>query len=127
MDSINKSPYCKYHKCAVKDCPTRCVSNGFYCTKHYDQYYPYASLGQKNSNGKSSKYGSGSNTRSSNKSGAGNRSNSRNKSSSRKSSSYFDPDDHDIESYYDDYRDEYDDYDDAYDGFMDDDDAWDDY
>ena len=33
----------------------------------------------------------------------------------------------DIESYYDDYRDEYDDYDDAYDGFLDDDDAWDDY
>jgi hypothetical protein len=39
----------------------------------------------------------------------------------------FDPDDHDIEAYYDDNRDIYDDYDDAYDGFLDDDDAWDDY
>ena len=29
----------------------------------------------------------------------------------------FDPDDHDIEAYYEDNRDEYDDYDDAYDGF----------
>ena len=44
---------------------------------------------------------------------------------SRRSS--FDPDDHDIEAYYDDNRDEYDDYDDAYDGFLDDDSAWDDY
>ena len=36
-------------------------------------------------------------------------------------------DDHDIEAYYDDHRDEYDDYDEAYEGFMDDEDAWDDY
>ena len=49
--------------------------------------------------------------------------------SSRKSSSKprFDPDDHDIEAYYEDNRDEYDDYDDAYDGFLDDEGAWDDY
>lgn len=38
-----------------------------------------------------------------------------------------DPDMHDIEGYYDDYRDEYDDEDDAYEGFLDDEDAWDDY
>ena len=48
-------------------------------------------------------------------------------SSGKSSSSSFDPDDHDIEAYYDDNRDEYDDYDDAYEGFMDDDSAWDDY
>lgn len=42
-------------------------------------------------------------------------------------SSTFDPDDHDIEGYYEDNRDEYDDYDDAYDGFMDDEGVWDDY
>ena len=49
--------------------------------------------------------------------------------SSRKSSSgsAFDPDDHDIEAYYADNRDEYDDYDDAYEGFLDDESAWDDY
>ena len=51
--------------------------------------------------------------------------------SSRKSSSSskpsFDPDDHDIEAYYEDNRDEYEDYDDAYDGFLDDEGAWDDY
>ena len=41
--------------------------------------------------------------------------------------STFDPDDYDIEAYYDDNRDEYDDYDDAYEGFLDDDSAWDDY
>ena len=46
-------------------------------------------------------------------------------SSGRKTT--FDPDDHDIESYYQDHQDEYDDYDDAYDGFLDDDGAWDDY
>ena len=43
------------------------------------------------------------------------------------SHSSFDPDDHDIEAYYDDNRDEYDDYDDAYEGFLDDEGAWDDY
>lgn len=38
-----------------------------------------------------------------------------------------DPDDHDIDGYYEDYKDEYDDVDDAWDGFLDDEDAWDDY
>lgn len=51
--------------------------------------------------------------------------------SSRKSfsasNSSFDPDDHDIEAYYEDNRDEYYDYDDAYEGFLDDEGAWDDY
>ena len=45
----------------------------------------------------------------------------------RKTTSSFDPDDHDIEAYYEDNRDEYDDYDDAYEGFLDDEGAWDDY
>lgn len=39
----------------------------------------------------------------------------------------FDPDDHDIEAYYQDNLDEYDDYDDAYEGFLDDEGVWDDY
>ena len=49
--------------------------------------------------------------------------------SSRKSSSKssFDPDDHDIEAYFEDNRDEYGDYDEAYEGFLDDEGAWDDY
>lgn len=38
-----------------------------------------------------------------------------------------DPDDHDIDGYYEDYKDEYDDVDDAWDGFLDDEDAWEDY
>jgi len=42
-------------------------------------------------------------------------------------STEFDPDDHDIESYYEDYEDDYESIDDAYDGFEDDEDAWDDY
>ena len=44
-----------------------------------------------------------------------------------RSSSSFDPEDHDIEAYYEDNRDEYDDYDDAYEGFLDDEGMWDDY
>ena len=43
------------------------------------------------------------------------------------SGSHFDPDDHDIEAYFEDNRDEYDDYDDAYEGFLDDEGVWDDY
>ena len=58
------------------------------------------------------------------------------KSKSRKSYSYGShsssnsssrPEDRDIESYYEDNRDEYDDYDEAYDDFLDDEGAWDDY
>ena len=37
------------------------------------------------------------------------------------------PDDHDLDGYYEDYKDEYEDIDDAWDGFMDDEDAWEDY
>lgn len=48
--------------------------------------------------------------------------------SSGKSSSYSsDPDDHDIEAYYEDNLDEYDSYEDAYEGFLEDEGAWDDY
>lgn len=51
----------------------------------------------------------------------------RSSSSSSKSSSSFDPDDHDIEAYYEDNRDVYDDYDDAYEGFLNDEVVWDNY
>ena len=52
------------------------------------------------------------------------------KSGSSKSGSSgpsFDPDDHDIEAYFEDNRDEYGDYDEAYEGFLDDEGVWDDY
>ncbi len=54
-------------------------------------------------------------------------------SSSKKSSKKtspgreIDPDDYDIEGYYDDNRDIYEDYEDAWEGFLDDEDAWEDY
>lgn len=49
------------------------------------------------------------------------------RSRSNSGSASFDPDDHDIEGYYEDNRDLYDSYDEAYDGFIDDRDAWSDY
>ena len=48
-------------------------------------------------------------------------------SHSGSSDSEIDPDDYDVEAYYEDNMDYYDDFDDAYDGFMDDDAEWDDY
>lgn len=39
----------------------------------------------------------------------------------------IDPDDYDIDAYYEDNRDVYDDWDEAWEGFMDDEEAWDDY
>ena len=39
----------------------------------------------------------------------------------------IDPDDYDLDGYYEDYKDDYDNYDDAYDDFMDDVDSWGDY
>lgn len=49
------------------------------------------------------------------------------KKDSTSATTEFDPDDHDIDSYYEDNKDEFDDIDDAYDAFEDDEDAWDDY
>ena len=60
-------------------------------------------------------------------SGSGKSSYTTRKKTSTSSTTEFDPDDHDIEGYYEDNRDEFDDIDDAYDAFEDDEDAWDDY
>jgi len=60
-------------------------------------------------------------------SGSGGSSYTTRKKTSTSSTTEFDPDDHDIEGYYEDNRDEFDDIDDAYDAFEDDEDAWDDY
>lgn len=49
------------------------------------------------------------------------------KKKSTSATTEFDPDDHDIEGYYEDNKDEYDSIDDAYDAFEDDEEAWDDY
>lgn len=49
------------------------------------------------------------------------------KKKSTSATTEVDPDDHDIEGYYEDNRDIYEDIDEAYDGFEDDEDAWDDY
>ena len=97
--TCDHSYYCSSHKCSVSHCRDRRSSSGsgLYC------------FGHKYKDKKAEK-----------------KTTSRSKSSGSGESS-FDPDDHDIESYYDDFRDEYDDYDDAYDGFLDDEDVWDDY
>ena len=49
------------------------------------------------------------------------------KKKSTSATTAVDPDDHDIEGYYEDNRDIYEDIDEAYDGFEDDEDAWEDY
>lgn len=46
---------------------------------------------------------------------------------SSSSKRHIDPDDYDIEGYYDDYSDIYDSYEDAYEGFLEDESVWDDY
>ena len=111
------SSYCSGHKCQSRGCKSKRISGGIYCATHQSKY-------NKNVRNSAGSWHGESST-SSRRSSSGKSSSSGRKSGSRRSS--FDPDDHDIESYYDDYRDEYDDYDDAYDGFLDDDDAWDDY
>ena len=58
------------------------------------------------------------------------KSSSTKKSTSKKStkkSTTVEPDDHDIDTYYEDYKDEFEDEDDAWDDFEDNDDYWDDY
>ena len=103
--TCDHSYYCSSHKCSVSHCRDRRSSSGsgLYCFghKYKDKKAEKKTISKSNYRSRSKTSGS--------------------------SKSSFDPDDHDIESYYDDYRDEYDDYDDAYDGFLDDDDVWDDY
>ena len=109
----NSSYYCSEHKCVIYDCKNKRGSDGMYCATHHNQYYHVM---KNHYSGKSS---SGSSYRRSGSKTTG--------SNSRSKRSTFDPDDHDIEAYYDDNRDEFDDYEDAYDAFLDDEDAWDDY
>ena len=112
----SRSIYCSKHRCIWSGC-TSLRMDGSYCAYH------------SNKNNRKSSYGSGS-RKSSNGSYVRKKSSGSGKSSngsSKQRRSSFDPDDHDIEGYYDDNRDEYDDYDDAYEGFLDDDSAWDDY
>lgn len=67
------------------------------------------------------------------KTGTGSSNTGKRKNTTRKSgnsSSYedpIDPDDYDIDAYYEDNRDVYDDWDEAWEGFLDDEEAWDDY
>ena len=118
------SPYCRYHKCGIYGCNSKRAPGGVLCPFHREQQ----DQGLHRNNQKSS---SGNTSRSKSRSSSSSSSNSRKRRSvsgnSYSGKTSFDPDDYDIESYYDDFRDEYDDYDDAYDGFLDDDDAWDDY
>ena len=59
---------------------------------------------------------------------SGNSSYNSNSTSKKKTeTTEFDPDDHDIELYYDDFKDEFEDEDDAWDDFEDNEDYWDDY
>ena len=107
--------YCSKHKCAWSGCTSGKTLGSTYCAYHNNK-------NNRNSTRKSNS--SGSYSSGSYKSSNGS---STWKKSSGSGKSTFDPDDHDIEAYYDDHRDEYDDYDEAYEGFMDDEDAWDDY
>lgn len=60
-------------------------------------------------------------------SGAGNSYGGTSSKKSTSATTEFDPDDHDIEGYYEDNKDDFESIDDAYDAFEDDEDAWDDY
>ena len=113
----NKSSYCSEHKCVIYDCKNKRGSDGMYCTTHHNQYYHVMKNHYSGKSSSGSRYGNSGSKSSSSRSG----------SSSKSKRSTFDPDDHDIEAYYDDNRDEFDDYEDAYDAFLDDEDAWDDY
>ena len=77
----NDSIYCDNHKCAQRECTRKRQSGGIYCATHQSQYNK--NVRAKYGNGLSSSISS-----------------SRSRSKSSGSSSNFDPDDHDIESYY---------------------------
>ena len=125
IERYEDSPYCRYHKCGIFGCNSRRELYGVLCPFHREQ--KNQRLKKHNSRNNSSGTASQSRGKNSASASSGSRKKSFVSGSSGSGKTSFDPDDHDIESYYDDFRDEYDDYDDAYDGFLDDDDAWDDY
>ena len=87
----NKSSYCSEHKCVIYDCKNKRGSDGMYCTTHHNQYYHVMKNHYSGKSSSESSYRRSGSKSSSSRSG-----------SSKSKRSTFDPDDHDIEAFYDD-------------------------
>ncbi len=113
-------------RCMYSGCNNQRLSNSRYCYKHQPG---------KSTSGSYKNTGSGKSSSSSSSNNSYNKSSGYSSTGSKKNSSTtssyngatVDPSDHDIEAYYEDYRDEFEDEDDAWDDFEDNEEYWDDY
>ncbi|MCR5654434.1 MAG: hypothetical protein K6G07_02190 [Lachnospiraceae bacterium] len=102
------SNYCYCHKCSVDGCPYR-AQVGTLCKEHAER----AKNAEERKEQRALEEKKQGRT-----SGSG---------KTYYSTDEIDPDDYDLDGYYEDYKDEFEDYDDAYDDFLDHDEYWDDY
>ena len=114
------------NKCLHYGCDNYAMDDSIYCYYHKSGGSGYSS-GSKKSSGSSSSSSKSSGSSSSKSSSSYSSGSSSSSSSSKKSSYTVEPDDHDIEAYYEDYREEFEDEDDAWDDFEDNEEYWDDY
>ena len=114
----------KKEKCFKTGCDNEALDGDMYCYKHSSSYkYKYSSSSSSSSKSTSS---------SSKKYETTTQSASSTAYSSKKRKNHYsektvDPSDHDIDMYYEDYRDEFEDEDDAWDDFEDNEEYWDEY
>lgn len=109
--------------CVFKDCHNVMAPDSIYCEMHKEEIAKKkAQTAEQNVNS----------TNVSGNSDSGKKKNSTYHHSTKsktteKTTTEFDPDDHDIEGYYEDNKGDYENIEDAYDGFEDDEDSWEDY
>lgn len=109
--------------CVFKDCHNEMASGSIYCKEHKEEIARKKAQTTEQFNASTSQ---------SDKSGSNKKSDSTYHHSAKsktteKTTTEFDPDDHDIEGYYEDNKGDYRSIEDAYDGFEDDEDSWEDY
>lgn len=117
------------HRCAKAGCYEEAAEGSAYCYVHKSYKSTYSGGSTKsNSSSSNQKSTSGTKNKTTTTSGSKQKSSSSKKSSSSgKTTKKIDPDDLDIEGYYEDYKDDFEDIDDAWDDLMDNPDLWEDY
>lgn len=108
--------------CIVDGCPNEMAENSIYCEEHKKQ----KGL-EKSQTTEAIKSSFQDNLNEGKKTESTYRQSSNSNRNTQATTTEFDPEDHDIEGYYEDNKGDYENYEDAYDGFEDDEDSWEDY
>lgn len=108
--------------CIVDGCPNEMAEDSIYCEEHKKQKEL-----EKSQTTEAIKSSFQDNLNEGKKTESTYRQSSNSNRNTQATTTEFDPEDHDIEGYYEDNKGDYENYEDAYDGFEDDEDSWEDY